>query len=119
MNGGEAPFTEARRIVMAAATKEPKTPDPSAGASAAIEEEPAPSGPVKRKLSGLEQGDKVSYVVNRPYSAGEHPDIVEATVAKVHDKKVGVVDIEVGGDEEKKTSVGFSERREPGTWHFG
>ncbi|HEU4594600.1 MAG TPA: hypothetical protein VFS10_05480 [Pyrinomonadaceae bacterium] len=84
----------------------------------ATDETPAPTPAVKRKLTQLETGDKVSYVVNRGYVAGEAPDITEATVAKIHDQRAGVVDLQVEGDEEKKTSVRYSERHEPHTWHF-
>jgi hypothetical protein len=73
---------------------------------------------VKRKLSNLETGDKVSYMLDRPYVAGEALEIVEATVTKIHDKKTGLVDLQVEGVEEKKTSRNYSERREVGTWHF-
>lgn len=106
---------------MATAAKETpanRRTEDAGSASAPPEETPVPTGPVKRKLSGLESGDKVSFVVNRPYVAGEAPDIVEATVTKMHDKKLGVIDLTVEGDEEKKTSVRYSERREPLTWHF-
>ncbi len=98
-------------------TKRP--PTQIENADVLLTEEPlAPSAPVKRKLSSLETGDRVSYVVNRAYSPGEAPDIASATVTKIHDKKGGVVDLEVEGDEEKKTSVRYSERHEPHTWHF-
>lgn len=100
---------------MATKERDTKTAAELAGVT---DETPAPTPAVKRKLTQLETGDKVNYVVNRGYIAGEAPDIAEASVTKIHDKKAGVVDLTVEGDEEKKTSVRYSERREPHTWHF-
>lgn len=65
----------------------------------------------------------VQYVVNRPYSAGEAPEIVTARVKKVHDDDEDLLDLVLvepthGGEPEVK-GVRKSEGREVGTWHEG
>jgi hypothetical protein len=62
----------------------------------------------------------VRYVVNRPYSAGEAPDIVTARVKKEHEDDAEVLDlviIEPGhGGEPTVKGVRRSDGREVGTW---
>jgi hypothetical protein len=55
----------------------------------------------------------VSYVVNRPYVAGEHPDIVQATVVR-ETGNPDVLDLKVGDVEFK--DVPRSKDYRPGTW---
>jgi hypothetical protein len=65
----------------------------------------------------------VLYVVNRPYSAGEAPEIVTARVKKEHEGDEDLLDLVIiepshGGEPEVK-GVRKSEGREVGTWHEG
>lgn len=60
----------------------------------------------------------VSYVVNRPYSAGEHFDIITAYVKKEHEDDADVLDLAVEpGAAATFKGVRRSDAREPGTWH--
>lgn len=68
-----------------------------------------------------EEPRTVNYVVNRPYSAAEAPEIVQARVKKEHDEK-DVLDLVVDGpdgNEQTIKEVRRSDRREPGTWFKG
>jgi hypothetical protein len=62
----------------------------------------------------------VKYVVARPYSAGEAPDIVDAEVTHEYEDeddllRLKLIDPPRGVDEDVKR-VRRSDRREPGTW---
>lgn len=62
----------------------------------------------------------VKYVVNRPYSAGEAPDIVDAEVTHEYDDEDGLLRLRLidpprGVDEDVKR-VRRSDRCEVGTW---
>lgn len=62
----------------------------------------------------------VKYVVNRPYSAGEPPDIVEAEVVHEYEDeddllRLKLIDPPRGVDEDQKR-VRHSDLREVGTW---
>ena len=64
----------------------------------------------------------VFYVVNRPYSAGEAPDIVPARVRREHEGDPDVLDLYIrakdnGGEPLDVYGVRRSERQEPGTWY--
>lgn len=65
-------------------------------------------------------GDRVGYVLDRGYSAGEAPEIVKARISHVHDSDEGIVDLVVGSGDGAvtKTSRRYSEGREVGTWHW-
>lgn len=65
------------------------------------------------------EGDEAAFVLNRPYSAGETPEIVRATVLRVRDAAAQTVDLEYFDGKTVSEAVGvpYSERREPGTWH--
>lgn len=67
-----------------------------------------------------EEGARVAYCVARPYSAGEHVEIREATISKVHDAKSGIVDLAVGKGKDAQIvhTVSYSEARGVGTWHW-
>jgi hypothetical protein len=80
--------------------------------------------------SGAEEAPKekaetvrtVAYVVNRPYSAGEAPEIVTARVKREHDNP-DVLDLVLvepthGGEAEVK-GVRKSDGQALGTWHEG
>lgn len=56
----------------------------------------------------------VRYVINRPYSAGETPDIVTASVVGRHEDP-DVLDLAYGDTQVQR--VRRSNRQEPGTWH--
>jgi hypothetical protein len=62
----------------------------------------------------------VRYVVNRPYSAGEAPDIVDAEVTHEYEDEGGLLRLRLvnppRGVEEDQKRVRHSDRREPGTW---
>ena len=63
----------------------------------------------------------VRYVVNRPYSAGEAFDIVDAEVAHEYEGEKDLLRLRLvnpprGVDDDVKR-VPRSDRREPGTWH--
>lgn len=65
-------------------------------------------------------GRVVKYVVNRPYSAGEAPDIVDAEVTHEYEDeddllRLKLIDPPRGVDEDQKR-VRRSDLREPGTW---
>lgn len=62
----------------------------------------------------------VKYVVNRPYSAGEHYDIVDAEVTHEYEDeddllRLKLIDAPAGVEEDQKR-VRRSDRREPGMW---
>jgi hypothetical protein len=62
----------------------------------------------------------VKYVVNRPYSAGEAPDIVDAEVVHEYEDEDGLLRLKLidpprGVDDDQKR-VRRSDRREVGTW---
>jgi len=63
----------------------------------------------------------VRYVVNWPYSAGEHHDIVDAEVVHEHEGEEDVLRLKLldppQGVEEDVKRVSRSDRQEPGTWH--
>jgi hypothetical protein len=62
----------------------------------------------------------VKYVVNRPYSAGEAPDIVDAEVTHEYEDEDGLLRLRLvdppRGVEDDVKRVRRSDRREPGTW---
>lgn len=65
----------------------------------------------------------VLYVVNRPYSAGEAPEIVTARVKKEYEDDEDLLDLVIiesghGGEPEVK-GVRKSDAHEVGTWHEG
>ncbi len=62
----------------------------------------------------------VRYMVNRPYSAGEHPDIVDAEVVHEYEGeedllRLRLIDPPRGVDDDARR-VRRSDRHEPGTW---
>jgi hypothetical protein len=62
----------------------------------------------------------VRYVVNRPYSAGEVPDIVDAEVTHEYEDEVDLLRLKLidpprGVDDDQKR-VRRSDRRDVGTW---
>ena len=63
----------------------------------------------------------VKYVVSRPYSAGEHHDIVDAEVTHEYEDEAGLLRLKLidppPGVEEDQKRVRRSDRHEPGTWH--
>lgn len=64
---------------------------------------------------------RVRYVVNRPYSAGEAPDIVDAGVVHEYEGEKDLLRLRLinpprGVDDDVKR-VPRSDRREIGTWH--
>lgn len=59
----------------------------------------------------------VHYVLNRPYSAGEAPEVVEAVVKREDDEDKDVLDLKVG--EETIKGVRRDDARTPGTWFKG
>jgi hypothetical protein len=61
-------------------------------------------------------GSKVYYVVNRPYSAGETPEI-QVAVVEEFDKVSRVATLRIG--EQTIEGVRYSLIGEPGTYHFG
>lgn len=66
--------------------------------------------------------DEVSYVANRPYSAGEPPDIVPARVKRQVGADPNILDLIVegpGGEDVEVLNVRRSDRQEPGTWFEG
>lgn len=70
-----------------------------------------------------EQGEEsrtVKYVVNRPYSAGEAPDIATARVKKEYEDDPDLLDLVIidpgHGGEPTVKGVRRSDRREVGTW---
>jgi hypothetical protein len=74
--------------------------------------EPAPFADVK-------EGQSVRYCINRPYLAGEHVEIVDATLTAVH-AETGTASLEYvvsSAVTVEKEDVLHSEGREPGTWH--
>jgi hypothetical protein len=62
----------------------------------------------------------VKYVVNRPYSAGEHLDIVDAEVAHEYEDETDLLRLKLinppADVEEDQKRVRFSDRHELGTW---
>jgi hypothetical protein len=64
---------------------------------------------------------KVKYVVNRPYSAGEHYDIVDAEVTHEYEGEADLLRLKLinppADVEEDQKRVRRSDRQEPGTWH--
>lgn len=97
-------------------------PDLSAPAVAPTAEEPRP-------LDGLIAGRIVHYVMDRPYSAGEAPEVRPAVVVRVWDAHTGCVNLQVFIDGTNdgyesargtvwKTSRLYSEGGEAGTWHW-
>lgn len=64
-----------------------------------------------------EEARTVLYVVNRPYSAGEAPEIVEAVVKREDDEDKDVLDLKVGDETIK--GVRRDDRRTPGAWFKG
>ncbi|HEX8117631.1 MAG TPA: hypothetical protein VF521_10205, partial [Pyrinomonadaceae bacterium] len=62
----------------------------------------------------------VQYVVNRPYSAGEPYDIVDAEVTHEYEDEDDLLRLKLidppAGVEEDQKRVRHSDRREPGTW---
>lgn len=62
----------------------------------------------------------VKYVVNRPYSAGEAPDIVDAEVTHEYEDGEDLLRLKLinppRGVEEDQKRVRRSDRREVGTW---
>lgn len=65
-------------------------------------------------------GRTVKYVVNRPYSAGEHHDIVDAQVTHEYEEEEDLLRLRLinppRGVEDDVKRVRRSERREVGTW---
>lgn len=64
----------------------------------------------------------VRYVKNRPYSAGEAPEVVTARVRREHETDADVLDLYVrakdnGGEPLEVYGVRRSRRQEPGTWY--
>lgn len=83
-------------------------------------------------MEGLIEGRIVHYVLDNPLAAGEHPETRPAMIVAVWDRYSGVSNLQVaskglrdahltGGTDANwvcKTSVRYSEGREPGTWHW-
>lgn len=89
---------------------------PPADAPATVGEEPS-AADVDLSAATVEEpaARTVRYVVTRPLSAGEVPEVVTARVVRQHEDP-DVLDLAVG--DEEVTGVRRSERRhEPGTWH--
>lgn len=64
----------------------------------------------------------VRYVKNRPYSAGEAPEVVPARVRREHETDTDALDLYVrakdnGGEPLELYGVRRSERQDPGTWY--
>lgn len=77
----------------------------------------------KKADDAEEQGRTVLYVVNRPYSAGEAPDIVKAQVRKEYEDDPDTLDLTFTDprteDAADAKRARRSDRQEPGTWHEG
>lgn len=105
--------------------------------TAPAEESPAAGQP--QPIEGLIPGRPVHYVLDRPYSAGEAHEIRPAIIVRVWDRFAGTSNLQVftdGSNDRKftgetrrfpgdtgdnivwKTSIRYSEGREPGTWHW-
>lgn len=78
-----------------------------------------------QKTAGAEEAKAedvrtVRYVVNRPYSAGEAPDIVDAEVTHEYEDEADLLRLRLvnppRGVEEDQKRVRRSDRREVGTW---
>ena len=65
----------------------------------------------------------VLYVVNRPYSAGEAPDIVKAQVKKEYEDDPDTLDLTFTDPQTEEAAEAKrarrSDRQEPATWHEG
>lgn len=92
------------------------------GAGGAPADEPKP-------IPGLAPGRAVHFVTDKPLSAGEAPEVRPAVVVRVWDLHTGVSNLQVfvdgtndgypaGQGTAWKTSIRYSEGREPGTWHW-
>lgn len=80
------------------------------------------AGSAAAEEAGAEEpaGRIVKYVVNRPYSAGEAYDIVDAEVTHEYEGEEDVLRLRLidppSGVEDDVKRVRRSDRREPGTW---
>jgi hypothetical protein len=64
----------------------------------------------------------VRYVINRPLSAGESPEIVPARIKRQVGDDPNILDLIVAGPDgkdEEVLNVRRSDRQEPGTWFEG
>jgi hypothetical protein len=98
-------------------TNAPEVPTPEATAGG---EQPSPT-------AGLQPGRIVYFVMNQPLSAGESYPVRPAIVVRVWDYVTGVSNLQVfidGANDGRpagllwKTSIRYSEGREPDTWHW-
>jgi hypothetical protein len=65
---------------------------------------------------------EIQYVVNRPLSAGESPDIIPARIKRQVGDDPNILDLIVAGPDGKDAevlNVRRSNRQEPGTWFEG
>jgi len=78
-----------------------------------------------KAAAGASEGEvarTVRYVLNRPYSAGEPPEVVTAAVKKEHDEDPDLLDLVLDGAGDGEAVVKGarrSDRQEPGTWFEG
>jgi hypothetical protein len=125
--------------VSSTGTQPPVAPEVETASTAPDATSATAAADAPQPIPGLVMGRMVYYVLDQPYSAGEAPVIRPAIVVQVWDRYAGTSNLQVITDGENdrkfigeqrrfpgdtgpgfvwKTSVLYSEGREPGTWHW-
>lgn len=94
--------------------EKPNQPPKAAAAAAGAPAQPAQAAAPPK----LEAGARVGYVKDRPYVAGEAPEVVEATVTRVGEGEVVDLEYQDGKVTVEKRDRARSDRRDVGTWHW-